>query len=369
MTHVTSSAAGAGAGDAPNVGALARNVTCGAEDTTRVHSGTAQTTGGGALMAGEAARIDWKTVADAAARTADVTVRTVHNVADIHAVADFFADVWQTSRATPPYPSEVLHSLVHAGGAVHAAYYDRQSGEHLAGAAVAVFGEPAERDVYSFVAAASASGHGVGFAVKQAQRLWALERGATSMRWTFDPLVSRNARFNLVKLGAVGSEYLVDFYGPMSDGVNNGDESDRLTILWDLASGTTRKDDPVDDRQAADVVRRAPDGGPLALADGDRLWCRVPEDIVALRAADPGLALQWRHAVREVFTDAYTEGLRATAMSRDGWYLLARSPSPDVATVENRAEASAETAHEKTSSEATSKIPSDSYESASEEPK
>ncbi|MGI5373286.1 chorismate synthase [Streptomyces sp. CA-251387] len=291
MTPVTSSAAGSGPADGtPNAGALA----------------------------------------EAAARAAGVTVRTVHDVAGIRAVADFFADVWQTPRATPPYPSEVLHSLVHAGGAVHAAYSaDGPSGERLAGAAVAVFGPPAERDVYSFVAAATASGRGVGFAVKQAQRQWALERGATTMRWTFDPLVSRNARFNLVKLGAVGSEYLVDFYGPMSDGVNDGDESDRLTVVWDLVTGTTRTDDPAGGRSAADVVRRAPDGGPLALRDADRLWCRVPEDIVALRAADPALALDWRHAVREAFTEAYAEGLHATAMSRDGWYLLTRRPFSD----------------------------------------
>uniref|UniRef100_UPI003F4941F2 chorismate synthase n=1 Tax=Streptomyces chartreusis TaxID=1969 RepID=UPI003F4941F2 len=365
MTHVTSSAAGSGeAGGVPNVGTLAEHVALGATDVTHGSAVTAQATRGGAFMAGEAVHMSWETVTDAAARTANVTVRTVHAVADIHAVADFFADVWQTPRATPPYPSEVLHSLVHAGGSVHAAYCGRPSGERLAGAAVAVFGEPAERDVYSFVAAASTSGHGVGFAIKQAQRLWALERGATTMRWTFDPLVSRNARFNLVKLGAVGSEYLVDFYGPMSDGVNNGDESDRLTILWDLTSGTTRKDDSAEGRSAADVVRRAPDGGPLALADGDRLWCRVPEDIVALRAADPGLALSWRHAVREVFSDAYTNGLRATAMSRDGWYLLTRHPSSDAPTVEK-----AEALSEQTSSEATSRTPFGSPESASEEPK
>ncbi|MFI7136642.1 chorismate synthase [Streptomyces massasporeus] len=330
MTPVTSSAAGSGAADdTPNVGTLAGDVVGGAAD---------------------ASRIAWECLADAAARTAGVTVRTVHDVAGIRAVADFFADVWRTPRATPPYPSEVLRSLVHAGGAVHAAYSAGPSGERLAGAAVAVFGPPAERDVYSFVAAATESGRGVGFAVKQAQRLWALKRGATTMRWTFDPLVSRNARFNLVKLGAVGSEYLVDFYGPMSDGVNDGDESDRLTVVWDLVTGTTRKDSPADGRFAADVFRRAPDGGPLALGDADRLWCRVPEDIVAVRAADPALALDWRHAVREVFTEAYAEGLRATAMSRDGWYLLTRRRSTDLPT-QTSAGATVGTLSEKTSSE------------------
>ncbi|GAB2764767.1 hypothetical protein GCM10027072_74380 [Streptomyces bullii] len=271
----------------------------------------------------------------------------MHDVPGIRAVADFFADVWQTPRATPPYPAEVLHSVVHAGGVVHAAYAAGPSGERLVGAAVAVFGPPAERDVYSFVAAATASGRGVGLAVKQAQRSWALQRGATTMRWTFDPLVSRNARFNLVKLGAIGSEYLVDFYGPMTDGVNNGDESDRLTVVWDLVTGTTRTDDPAEGRSAASVVRRAPDGGPLALRAKDRLWCRVPEDIVALRAADPALALGWRRAVRGVLTEAYAEGLRATAMSRDGWYLLTR-PSGDQPTGESSAGATDETACEAT---------------------
>ncbi|MET8010146.1 chorismate synthase [Streptomyces sp. NPDC005271] len=271
--------------------------------------------------------IDVGARATAAARTAGVTVRTVDDVAGIRAVADFFADVWRMPRDTPPYPTEVLHSLVHAGGAVHAAYAATGSapGEGPVGASVAVFGPPAAREVYSFVAAATASDRGVGFAVKQAQRLWALEHGASTMRWTFDPLVGRNARFNLVKLGAVGAEYLIDLYGPMNDGVNDGDESDRLTAAWDLTAEPVDTSGPTahsEDRATATVLRHAPDGGPLAARDEGRLWCRVPKDIVALRAADPALALRWRHAVREVLTDAYAEGFRATGMSRDGWYVL-----------------------------------------------
>ncbi|MEU2716793.1 chorismate synthase [Streptomyces sp. NPDC007205] len=245
--------------------------------------------------------------------TAGLTIRTVHDVARLAAVAGYFSDVWQTPRAAPPYPAEVLHSLVHAGGAVHAAY----DGQRLAGASVAVLGP--EHSTYSLVAAAD---RGLGHAVKLAQRDWAAGLGARTMRWTFDPLVGRNARFNLVKLGAVGTEYLVDFYGPMSDGVNDGDESDRLTVTWDLtvpsASYEVTAHGP--------VIRRAPDGDPLARRDpaGRYVWCRVPEDIVKLRAADPALALRWRHAVRDVFLDAFTEGFRATGMSRDGWYTLTR---------------------------------------------
>ncbi|KMS72471.1 chorismate synthase [Streptomyces viridochromogenes] len=247
-------------------------------------------------------------------------VRTVHDVAGFAAVADYFSDVWHTPRSAPPVLPETLHSLAHAGGAVHAAY----DGQRLAGASVAVFGPPALRETYSLMAAAE---QGLGVRVKQAQRAWAVELGARTMRWTFDPLVGRNARFNLVKLGAVGTEYLVDFYGPMADGVNDGDETDRLTVAWDLIEpGQPYDSGGTGDREAAPTTHTAPDGGPLARRDpADRyVWCRVPDDVVALRAADPELALHWRRAVREVFTKAFADGFTARGMSRDGWYTLAR---------------------------------------------
>ncbi|MFF7972837.1 chorismate synthase [Streptomyces sp. NPDC007905] len=249
----------------------------------------------------------------AAVMTAGVTVRTVRDVAGLAAVADYFSDVWHTPRTAPPYPAEVLHSLVHAGGAVHAAY----DGQRLAGASVAVLGP--QQGTYSLVAAAD---RGLGHAVKLAQRDWAAGLGARTMRWTFDPLVGRNARFNLVKLGAVGTEYLVDFYGPMTDGVNDGDESDRMTVTWDL-EGPSASYAP-QDHELAPATHTAPDGGTLARRDlaGRHVFCRVPDDIVELRATDPDLALRWRYAVREVFLEAFAEGFRATDMSRDGWYTL-----------------------------------------------
>ena len=56
------------------------------------------------------------------------------------------------------------------------------------------------------------------------------------MRWTFDPMVARNAWFNLGKLGAVADRFYPDFYGPMTDAINAGERSDRLVIRWDLAA-------------------------------------------------------------------------------------------------------------------------------------
>src|SRR3712207_7442617 len=65
------------------------------------------------------------------------------------------------------------------------------------------------------------------FRSKLHQRAWAIARGVHEVAWTFDPLVARNAWFNLTKLGARATEYLPNFYGPMDDGINGADESDR----------------------------------------------------------------------------------------------------------------------------------------------
>ena len=71
--------------------------------------------------------------------------------------------------------------------------------------------------------------------------------------------------------------------------------------------------------QGCREVRQRP-----ARTDGERIWCRVPRDIVQVRKESPGLAREWRKAVRGVFTDAFADGYIATSMSRDGWYELER---------------------------------------------
>jgi predicted GNAT superfamily acetyltransferase len=256
-----------------------------------------------------------------AAASAGVRVELAADVPGLRQAAEFFASVWLTPDGRPPLGVDILRSLVHAGGAVHIARH----GDGVAGACAAIFRPPAERGVYSVIAAAGSSDRGVGFALKQAQRAWALERGATSMRWTFDPLVSRNARFNLVKLGAVAIGYAVDFYGPLDDGIDAGDETDRLTVEWALACPPAATAAHGPDLATVELdPRRAPDGGPLSARDESGRWCRVPADIVATRRRDHELAAAWRTAVRDVLGAAFADGFQATGMSRDGWYHLTR---------------------------------------------
>jgi predicted GNAT superfamily acetyltransferase len=236
------------------------------------------------------------------------------DAATLHEVGVLLNRIWGTPPGLWVIPPDVLVAAVHAGGAVHVVY----QGDRMIAACAAVFCAPAQHAVYSLVAGASTTDRGVGFVLKQAQRAWALEHGATSMRWTFDPLVGRNARFNLMKLGAIGSEYAIDFYGVISDEVQGNDETDRLTVQWRLDAPAR----PQEVSAPAHPTGLAPDGGPLTAKDNGVIWCRVPRDIVALRRDDPAQASGWRLAVREVMEPAFAKGYVATRMSRDGWYGL-----------------------------------------------
>ena len=96
---------------------------------------------------------------------------------------------------------------------------------------------------------------GLGRAMKLHQRAWAADHGLAWVTWTFDPLVRRNAWFNLGVLGAHVHEYLVDFYGPIDDAINAGDESDRLLVAWPVGDDgpTAPPTDPTGDGRRADA--------------------------------------------------------------------------------------------------------------------
>jgi predicted GNAT superfamily acetyltransferase len=184
--------------------------------------------------------------------------------------------------------------------------------------------------------------HGLGFELKQHQRWWCLERGVNVMEWTTDPLVRRNGYFNLTKLGARAPEYLINVYGEMKDGINAGEESDRLLIRWRLDSPEARaaaaggaKEPDVDAIRAsgAQVLlsvgeSSSPSPSPLSLTlspergEGHPLLVQVPEDIVTLRGEQPALARAWRLALREALTNALAGGYEITGASRLGWYVL-----------------------------------------------
>jgi predicted GNAT superfamily acetyltransferase len=247
---------------------------------------------------------------------------------------------------------DLLRALTKAGNYAAGAY-DRASGE-LLGACVGFFGPPQAAELHSHIAGVRQAGLGrsVGFALKVHQRAWCLRRDVRVIAWTYDPLIRRNAYFNLVKLGARPVEYLRNFYGVMDDAINGGTETDRMLVHWDLRSdlaadasaGKPRPASFAAERERGAVVALATgsDGLPvprpaigLPAADSpgagspgpggsrpDTLLVGVPADVELLRVSDPAGAAAWRSALRDVLGPLIADGARVTGFDRSGWYVV-----------------------------------------------
>lgn len=259
---------------------------------------------------------------DAAAR-AGVAVRLVQTLDEARQLVDLLDRLWGTS-GNAILSVELAWALAH-GGNYAACAYDVDT-DALLGASVGFFASPPGRTMHSDITGAEpgARDRGLGLALKLHQRAWALDIGLDEITWTFDPLMSRNAYFNLTKLGADVAEYCVDFYGDMDDGVNVGQGSDRLLASWRIA-------DPVGRVATADgavPLLVDDDGRPeqrLAAADAARLTVAVPHDILAIRADDPDRARSWRVAVRETLGAEIGQGGRVVGFTRRHGYVVERA--------------------------------------------
>lgn len=267
--------------------------------------------------------------ATVAAAQGGVQVRDLSEYGELNDVVALFSSVWGRD-SNPPVTIELLRAFVKAGNFIGGAY----RGTELLGASVA-FSSPQSPALHSHIAGVSAAARGrnVGLALKLHQRAWALERGFTEIVWTFDPLVSRNAYFNVAKLGARPTEYLTNFYGGMSDSINGHDDTDRLLVRWmldspgviDACAGRFERADAAGALAAGatEVLGVSADGSPdLSHLSSSVALVTVPADIETMRRLDPALASEWRLALRTALDGLMTDGARVTGYDRVGSYIL-----------------------------------------------
>jgi predicted GNAT superfamily acetyltransferase len=230
----------------------------------------------------------------------DVAVRLLERSSEHAALVGLIGSVWIDPDGHPAVSTDLLAALSHFGGYVAGAW---DGDGTLAGGGYGFVGRYRGQPVlhsHTVCVAPGIEHRGIGYAIKQHQRGWAAAKDLRAVTWTFDPLVRRNAYFNITKLGACIAGYEVDLYGPLRDATNAGDETDRAVVWW-----------PVTD------VDQQP-----ATASDQAVTVFVPDDIVALRAHDPAAARAHRMRVREELGARVTDGWRVIAMSRDGWYTL-----------------------------------------------
>jgi len=242
-------------------------------------------------------------------------VRELDGAAAVREISALFHRVWRARREDPVIDASLLRALARTGNYVAGAY----DGTAMVGAAIGFFAADGHLHSHVTGVAPERQGHGIGRALKFHQRDWALARGRHLISWTFDPLIARNAYFNLHVLGARAVEYLPDFYGDLSDGVNTGDATDRLYVEWILdeppSPAPTARDVPA----LLDRDGDRPQPGTLA---GRTLTVATPSDVGQLRIDQPALAIRWRMALRDALTTALAAGYRIGGITRDGHYLL-----------------------------------------------
>ncbi len=169
----------------------------------------------------------------------------------------------------------------------------------------------------------SARDRGIGRRLKHYQRDMLRSVGVRTIYWTYDPLVARNAYLNLVKLGAVATEYVVDFYGADTGSTLHGDlGTDRFIVRWQIADGEpgAGAPDAVLAKSAHEpfIVNPRRDKDPPVLLDlpnDTSVRIEIPADIYALIDDAPHVASEWRATTREAFTWYLRRGYRVAGFS------------------------------------------------------
>ncbi|MEM4519632.1 MAG: hypothetical protein QXD94_04265 [Sulfolobales archaeon] len=157
---------------------------------------------------------------------------------------------------------------------------------------------------------------GLGYALKLMQREYVINQGFDLITWTYDPLQSPNARFNVGKLGVIVRKFYINYYGDLRDSLNIGMPTDRFEAEWWIKSNlvtnklcgktTTPTLDEVI-KLGADLVTEVEFINDLPLLvsydlsiDSELLLVEIPHDLNMLRSHNDVLT-RWRFGLREIF--------------------------------------------------------------------
>lgn len=136
---------------------------------------------------------------------------------------------------------------------------------------------------------------GLGAKLKFRQRDLARARRIHLIEWTFDPLETRNAWFNIRKLGAIVRRYARNQYGITSSPLTGGLPTDRMVAEW-------RIDAP---RPAVPTVAEI----------------AIPMDIGEIRQSETTRAAGIQSEIADKFEAAFARGLTVIDVSRDAeWF-------------------------------------------------
>jgi len=213
-------------------------------------------------------------------------VRDVTEPDELSLCVKLYEEVFRLGPGDGSLNTRLLVGMVRNSGIVVGAF----AGSEMIGFALSFLAfDRARQLMYQYsqlaVVAEKAQGKGVGRQLKEAQRDAARLMGVSTMRWSFDPFLVRNAHFNLNVVGARAFKVERNLYGTHTHGLDAQETTDRLIAQWDLTGGSE---------------------GPTAGEASETLvipatWSRHPGDEERRR----------REKILVAFDDIFAEGFRA----------------------------------------------------------
>jgi len=233
--------------------------------------------------------------------TSQIQVRKLETIAEQNIGRYIFDETWALDSGTEITPN-LLQAMVHSGAYLSGAFIE----EKCIGAAFAFPATTSGPHLHSHMTAVldGYRDQGIGYALKIDQWFWAKKNNYKEITWTFDPLVARNAKLNLTKLGVDISGYYPNFYGDMPDALNAGDESDRLMASWKVIGDQPTPRSMILNPSATDTL------------------IKIPEDIVVIRGEDLSENLKWRRKVREEFMRVFEKNGKVIGFSANNEYVV-----------------------------------------------
>lgn len=269
----------------------------------------------------------------------DITIRPLRTREDCEAGVRLQRDIWGRDFVDV-VPATILQVSQRVGGVASGAFApDGRLVGFVFGISGVRDGAPAHWSDMLAVRP-EARGRGLGRRLKLHQREQLLAVGVERVYWSFDPLVSRNARLNLVALGAEPVEYVPDMYGDTASVLHRGLDTDRLVVEWRLRDPAVerildggRPEVPAEARAAP--IATAPPPGAEPPPPPRAPWVRVelPADVERLKAADPEAARRWQRHLRRAFTTFFDDPrARVAGLHHDAaagrWFYLVRTEAP-----------------------------------------
>jgi len=161
-------------------------------------------------------------------------------------------------------------------------------------------------------------GKGLCLELKMYHRVFCLANNVAAVYWTYDPLVARNAHFNLNKLGAKIDQYVLDFY-PENNGsvLHQGMPLDRFVVEWPVKELGEKKqfgssDSPIVNTSDGKITGTTVD---FAWPVECEVRVEIPPDIEKILVEEPALAQQWRLNTRAAFSHYLQKGYRVVGFS------------------------------------------------------